>query len=165
MLNFGSFQAFADSPKKYSARALEIVQRSLVIDMLAPLKIDLRPEAFANPLTAAEITAFRSSGINAFHHSIGTGGPGVQAETLEYLAGWHGLVGRDDHLFALVDKAADLDRAKAAGKIAVMIGLQNSEHQAPGMPRNTSAQPAVELTYNSRTSSARAAPTAWTAAS
>ncbi|MGB5133416.1 MAG: membrane dipeptidase, partial [Steroidobacteraceae bacterium] len=153
MLNFASFQVFADSPKKYSARAMKIVQQSLVIDMLAPLKIDFRPEAFADPLTAAEIAAFRSCGINAFHHSIGTGGPEVQKETLEYLAGWQGLVGRNDDLFALVDKAVDLDRAKAEGKIAVMIGVQNSEHfQTPEDVKKyfQLGQRCSQLTYNSQ---------------
>ena len=33
---------------KYSARAIKIVERSLVIDMLAPLKIDFTPEAYAD---------------------------------------------------------------------------------------------------------------------
>jgi len=153
MLNFGAFNAFADSPKKYSARALRVVHQSLVIDMLAPLKIDFRPEAFANPLTPAEIAAFKASGINAFHHSIGTGGPEVQKETLEYLAGWQGLVGRDDDLFCLVDKAVDLDRAKAEGKIAVMIGVQNSDHfQAPEDVKKyfQFGQRCSQLTYNSQ---------------
>jgi len=153
MLNFGSFQALAESPKKYSARAMKIVQQSLVIDMLAPLKIDFRPEAFSDPLTATEIAAFRSSGINGFHHSIGTGGPDVQEETLAYLAGWQGLVGRHDDLLSLVDKAADLDQAKAAGKIAVMIGVQNSEHfQAPADVKKyfQLGQRCSQLTYNSQ---------------
>jgi len=153
MLNFGAFQAFADSPKKYSARAMKLVQQSLVIDMLAPLKIDFRPEAFANPLSAVEIAAFRSCGINAFHHSIGTGGPGVREETLEYLAGWQGLVGRHDDLFSLVDKAVDLDRAKAEGKIAVMVGVQNSEHfRAPEDVKKyfQLGQRCSQLTYNSQ---------------
>lgn len=153
MLNFGSFQAFADSPKRYSARAVKVIQQSLVIDMLAPLRLDLRPEGYANPLSAAETAAFRSCGINAFHHSIGTGGPEVQKETLEFLAGWQGLAGRNDDLFALVDKAADLDRAKAGGKIAVMIGVQNSDHfQAPEDVKRyfQLGQRCSQLTYNSQ---------------
>ena len=38
MLNLASFRLFADSPAVYSARAVAIVERSLVIDMLAVLK-------------------------------------------------------------------------------------------------------------------------------
>ena len=75
MLNLASFRLFADSPAAYSARAVELVERSLVIDMLAVLKINFKPEAYANPLTDAEIAAFRESRITGFHNSIGTGGP------------------------------------------------------------------------------------------
>ena len=44
--------AAAQEPKnKYPSKVLDLVQRSLVIDMLAPLKLDFRPEAYALPLT------------------------------------------------------------------------------------------------------------------
>ena len=69
MLNLASFRLFADSPATYSARAVDLVERSLVIDMLAVLKIDFLPEAYANPLTEAEIAAFRSCGITGFHNA------------------------------------------------------------------------------------------------
>ena len=46
MLNFGSLRAWADGPREYSTRAIDLVGRSLVIDMLGVLKIDFRPEAF-----------------------------------------------------------------------------------------------------------------------
>ena len=56
--------AAAPDPKsKYPAKVLDLVQRSLVIDMLAPLKLDFRPEAYALPLTDAEAAMFRSCGI------------------------------------------------------------------------------------------------------
>src|SRR5688500_6769550 len=108
MLNVGSFRVLADSETRYSARALALVERVLVIDMLAVLKIDFRPEAYANPLTEAEIAAFRSCGITGFHHSIGTGGPDVREKTLAFFAGWHGFVGRHADLFSLVHEAAAL---------------------------------------------------------
>ncbi len=144
MLNFASFRVFADSSQKYSARALKVVEVSLVIDMLAPLKIDFRPEAFANPLTAAEIDAFQS---------IGTGGPEVREETLAFLAGWQGFVGRNADLFCVVDKAADLDAAKVARKCAVIMGIQNSDHFRK--PEDVKSffqlgQRSSQLTYNSQ---------------
>jgi membrane dipeptidase len=128
MLNLGAFQAFADTPTKYSARALQLVERSLVIDMLAVLVIDFRPEAYAGTLTEQQETMFRTSGITGFHNSIGTGGPQAVEQTLMFLAAWQGFVGRHSHLFSLVGKAQDLDRAKAQGKVGVIMGLQNSEH-------------------------------------
>jgi membrane dipeptidase len=128
MLNFAAFRVIADSPKLYSDHAIELVGRSLVIDMLAPLKINFKPEAYASSLTEAEIAAFRSSGITGFNHSVGTGGPQVVEETLTFLAAWQGFAARNSDLFSVVDKAADLDRAKSAGKCAIMMGIQNSDH-------------------------------------
>jgi len=128
MINFGGYRVFAASDRRYSARAVKIVERSLVIDMLAPLKIDFRPEAYAGRISEADEKAFRSSGITAFHNSIGTGGPAAVEETLDFIAGWQGFIGRNSHLFSLVGTAADLDLAKSQRKIAVITGLQNAEH-------------------------------------
>jgi membrane dipeptidase len=106
---------------------MQLVERSLVIDMLGPLKLDFRPEAFAVPLTEAETAMFRSSGINVFHNSIGIGGPSAYEDALSFLAAWGGWVGRNSELFCLAGQASDLDRAKAGRRIAVIMGLQNAE--------------------------------------
>ena len=153
MINLGRFQVFADSPRRYSARAMRIVERSLVIDMLAPLKIDFRPEAFAGRIGEADEAAFRTSGITAFHHSVGNGGPAAREDTLEFIAGWQGFAGRNSHLFSLVGGIADIDRAKAERKIAVIVGLQNSEHfRAPEDVKMfyQLGQRCSQLTYNSQ---------------
>jgi len=153
MLNLASFRLFADSLAAYSARAVAIVERSLVIDMLAVLKINFKPEAYANPLTEAEITQFKTCGITGFNNSIGTGGPQAVEETLSFLAAWQGFCARNADLFCVVDKAADLDRAKAAGKCAVMMGLQNSEHFQKAADVKAFfelGQRTSQLTYNSQ---------------
>ncbi|WP_432767921.1 MAG: dipeptidase [Sphingopyxis sp.] len=121
--------AFAAAPgRSYSRRAVDLVASSLVIDMLAPLKITLSPDYVAHRLTDAEAAEFRASGITGFHNAYGLGGPGAKAQALEYLAGWQGFAGRNAHVFTLVDNAADLDRAKADRKCAVIMGIQNAEH-------------------------------------
>ncbi|MGH8178478.1 MAG: dipeptidase [Steroidobacter sp.] len=153
MINFGRYQAFADSDKRYSARAMRIVERSLVIDMLAPLKLDFRPEAWAAPISEADEAAFRASGITAFHNAIGTGGPHAIEETLEFIAAWQGFAGRNSHLFSLVGAAADLDRAKAQRKIAVIMGVQNAEHfRTPADVKRfyQLGQRCAQLTYNAQ---------------
>lgn len=152
MLNFAAFRVFANAPA-YSARAVDLVGRSLVIDMLAPLKIDFTPEAYANPLTEQQVAEFRTCGITGFHNSIGTGGPAVVEETLGFLAAWQGFCARNSDLFSVVDRAADLDRAKAAGRCAVIMGVQNSEHFRK--PEDVKAfhqlgQRCSQLTYNSQ---------------
>lgn len=128
MLNRGAY-AFAAAPTKtYSRRAVDLVASSLVIDMLAPLKITLDENYVAHRLSAAEAAEFRASGITGFHNAYGLGGPDAKAQALEYLAAWQGFAGRNSHVFTLVDTAADLDRAKADGKCAVIMGIQNAEH-------------------------------------
>ncbi len=120
--------AAAQDPKnKYSSKVLDLVQRSLVIDMLAPLKLDFRPEAYALPLTEAEAAMFRTCGITGFHNSVGVGGATAYDDALEFIAAWSGFVGRNTQVFTLVGQAGDLDAAKARQKIAVIMGLQNAD--------------------------------------
>ena len=125
MINVGLFPLHAASPRRYSARAIEVVERSLVIDMLAPHKIDFSPEAYSDPLTEEEAAEFRASGITGFHNAIGVGS---RDGALTFMAAWQGFVGRNPELFSLVDTAADLDEAKRQRKIAVIMGLQNASH-------------------------------------
>ena len=113
--------------RKYRRKIVDLVQRSLVIDMLAPLKLDFSPEAYANPLTDAEIVMYRSCGITGFHNSEGVGGSTAYDDALNYMTAWSGFVGRNTELFSLVGVAEDLDRAKAKKKIAVIMGLQNAD--------------------------------------
>jgi membrane dipeptidase len=129
------------------------VERALVIDMLAPLKIDFTPEAYAGPISDEQAAMFRSCGITGFHNSIGTGGPSAVEETLSFMAAWQGYAGRNPHVFSLVGTAADLDRAKAERKIAVIMGVQNSEHFRTAKDVKAFyqlGQRCSQLTYNSQ---------------
>jgi membrane dipeptidase len=127
MINRGSF-AFAAAPaRQYSARAIKVVQDSLVIDMLAPLKLDFDPKFFDHPFGPKDIAEFKASGITGFHHSVGIGGPGAKTQALDFLASYQGWVGRQADEFTLVGTAADLDHAKAEGKAAIIMGLQNAD--------------------------------------
>ncbi|MDT8759595.1 dipeptidase [Sphingomonas psychrotolerans] len=128
MVNFGQFRLSAASPATYSRRAVDLVRASLVIDMLGALKIDESPQFYGAPLSAQDEADWRACGIGAIHHASGMGGPNARTDTLEWIALSQGYIARASHLFTLVDKAADLDRAKKQGKIAVILGLQNSEH-------------------------------------
>jgi membrane dipeptidase len=113
--------------RKYPKKVVDIVERSLVIDMLAPLKLDFRPEAYAEPLSEADAAAFRACGITGFHNSIGVGGASAYEDALAFLAAWSGFAGRNADVFSLVGTASDLDKAKKQGKIAVIMGLQNAD--------------------------------------
>lgn len=115
-------------PRRASAQAERIVDRSTVIDMLALPRLDQSIASWGSPLTQGERAAFKSCGITAMHCSTGTGGPSAKIDSLEFIAGWSGFAGRYSDLFSLVGSVADLDRAKAERKVGLIIGLQNAEH-------------------------------------
>ena len=116
-----------DTSRKYSKKVVGLVEQSLVIDMLGPLKLDFRSEAFAEPLSEPDAAMFRSCGITAFHNSVGVGGATAYDDALQFIAAWSGFAGRNSEVFSLVGTAADLDHAKVKRKIAVIMGLQNAD--------------------------------------
>lgn len=123
MINIGRYAMADAQARTYSARTIDLVHRSLVIDMLAVPKLDMRPEAYSEPLTPGEAAQFRASGINAMHNSVGLAS---RDDALTFLAAQQGFAGRQPELFKLVDKAEDLDAAKRDGRIAMIMGLQNA---------------------------------------
>jgi membrane dipeptidase len=157
MINRGRYRLFAGSATEYSARAIELVSRSVVIDMLSPLTLDFPKQAkwFRDPesFTQADLQPFKTSGINVFHPAIGMGGPEAHMETLKLFAAWNGFITNHDQSFMRVDSAADLSRVKESNKIGVILGLQNSEQfRNPGdvdLFRGL-GQRVSQLTYNSR---------------
>ena len=73
--NRGRYLLFAGSNAEYSSRAIELVGRTTVIDMLGPFAISpsRHVQMFAHPetFTPSDIQQFRSSGIRVFHTAIG----------------------------------------------------------------------------------------------
>jgi len=150
MLNLGSFRVFAGTDRTYSTRVVDLVRRSLVIDMLGPLTLTFTPEKPAATLSPAEVAMFRESGINVFHHSVGVG---PYAEVMEFMAAWNGFVGRNSDVFTIVNHIGDLDHAKATGKIAVIMGQQDADHfRTPADVKTFYAlgQRVSQLTYNAQ---------------
>src|SRR5450631_2129932 len=126
-IDFAQVPASTSPKDNYPAKVIDLVERSLIIDVLGPLKLDFRPEAYATPLSEAEAAMFRSSGITAFHNSTGVGGATAYDDALQFIAAWSGFAGRNSDVFSLVGRAEDIDHAKAQKKIAVIIGLQNAD--------------------------------------
>ncbi len=154
MVNRGRFSLFANSPVEYSAKAIELVQRSVVIDMLSPFKISSSPW-LSSPDTfkQADFQRFKDSSINVFHIAVGTGGPEAHMNTLKYVASWDSFIANHDQWLMRVDSADDLNRVKASGKVGVLIGVQNSEHfRTPADVDLFYAlgQRVSQLTYNTR---------------
>src|SRR6185436_4168611 len=143
----------ADPRLAYPKKVVDIVERSLCIDMLAPLKLDFTPEAFSLPLSEAEADMFRTSGITAFHNSIGVGGPSAYDDALQFIAAWSGFAGRNADVFSLVGRVEELDHAKAQRKVAVIMGLQNAdEFRQPGDVKDfyDLGLRCAQLTYNTQ---------------
>ncbi len=148
-----SLQVSPATNRKYSKRAIELVRSSVVVDMLAPIKIDFGPEFYTKPLSATAAADFRASGITAIHHAIGIGGPTAKEQALSFFAIWGNYVGRNSHVFTGVDKFADILGAKKDGKVAVIMGLQNADHFLRPADVKTFyeiGQRCAQLTYNSQ---------------
>lgn len=131
MIHRGRYDLFAGG-QEYSSRAVELVQRSTVIDMLAPLWISpsKTQKMLGNPenFKAEDFAPYKNSSINVFHIAIGTGGPDAYLETLQFLSGYNSLIARHDDWFRRVDTPERLDGIKASGKVGIILGIQNSEH-------------------------------------
>jgi membrane dipeptidase len=136
----GRFALFAESPKTYSSRCVDLMRRSLVIDMLSQFKLGgfmdvldqpgpkpttwfSRPETF----TAADFARYRDSGINAFH--IGWGyGHDAFADAGKILAAWNRFIAAHPSELVRIDSVPHLDFAKRTGKVGILLGFQNSDH-------------------------------------
>ena len=157
MLNRGRFRLFANSPAEYSARAIDLIGRSTVIDMLSVLTLDFNKEAkwLKDPdsFQKSDLQPFIDSGINVFHQSVGMGGPNAYENALQYFGRWNGFIANDDEHFMRIDSTADLKRVKSSAKLGIMLGLQNSEHFR--QPADVDffrglGQRVSQLTYNAR---------------
>jgi len=157
MLNRGRFRIFANSPVEYTSRAVDLVQQSVVIDMLGPFTLDFAKQNrwFTNPesFTASDLQPYKESGINVFHVAVGLGGPDAYDRTLRMFAAWNGFIANHDQHVMRIDSAADLNRVKSSGKIGICIGLQNSEQFR--RPDDVDffhgiGQRVSQLTYNAR---------------
>ena len=107
------------------------------------------PDSF----TAADLQRFRDSGITVFHPASGTGGPNVYEQTFWFLSGFNGFTAAHTDAFMRIDSADDFARAKATGKIGLILGVQNSEHfrtAADVAQFHALGQRVSQLTYNTR---------------
>ncbi|HMQ04863.1 MAG TPA: membrane dipeptidase [Pyrinomonadaceae bacterium] len=157
MINLGRSRIFAHSKKEYSTRAIDLVKRSTVIDMLCVLTLDFAKQDrwMKNPelFTEADIQPFKDSGINVIHPAIGMGGFNSYDSVLRFFAFWNGFIANHDDLLMRVDSARDLERVKKSGKLGVLLGLQNSDQfRNPNDVDffHSLGQRVSQLTYNSR---------------
>lgn len=157
MINRGRYRLFAQSAREYSKRTIELVGRSLVIDMLSPLVLSQSRmrRLLSDPasLTPADIQRYKESGITVFHVAVGVGGREATLNVLRYVAGWNGFIAHHSDHFTRIDSPATLDAVARSGKIGILIGVQNSEHFQTLDDVDTFfglGQRVSQLTYNAR---------------
>src|SRR5260370_33069617 len=156
-LNRGRYLLFAGSPAVNSSGAIELVGRTMVIDMLSPFAISpsRTMQLFAHPenFTSSDLEQFRRSGIRVFHIAIGNGGPDAYTESLQFFGLWNGFIAHHGQNLMRVDSPASFEELKKTGKIGVLLGLQNSEHfRRPDDVDSffSLGQRVSQLTYNPR---------------
>lgn len=157
LINRGRFRLFGGSSAEYSGKAIDLVGRTTVIDMLSVLTLDFNKQNkwFKDPetFTAADFQPYKESGINVFHPAIGMGGPNAYESVLQFFASWNGFLANGQDYFMRIDSVADLKRVKQSGKLGIILGVQNSEQfRRPddvdffrGLGQRVS-----QLTYNAR---------------
>src|SRR6185369_14470969 len=164
MVNLGRFALFAQTARKYSTRAVELVRRSTVIDMLNPFSLAATlsgpdgkrgNEWFVNPpsFTAADRKRFLDSGFTVMHIAVGTGGPNAYDSTMQFIGLWNGFIAHHSDFLMRVDSADGLAPVKGSGKLGIVIGVQNSEHFRTAADVDLFyrlGQRVSQLTYNSR---------------
>jgi len=157
MINRGRFRLFAGVSTEYSGKAIDLVGRATVIDMLSVLTLDFNKQTkwFKDPetFTAADFQPYKESGINVFHPAVGMGGPNAYESVLQFFASWNGFLANGQDYFLRIDSVADLKRVKQSGKLGIILGVQNSEQfRRPDDVDFFRAlgQRVSQLTYNTR---------------
>jgi membrane dipeptidase len=132
MINRGRFSLFAQNETEYSARTVDLVRSSTVIDMLGLLTLDYRKlsawETNPGQFRQADFLRLRDSGITVFHPAVGFTAGDIYTESLRDIIGWNAFIAAHGEQFQRIERVADVEQAKARGKIGILIGEQNSAH-------------------------------------
>jgi membrane dipeptidase len=157
MINLGRSRLYAADTREYSTRAIDLVGRSLVIDMLGVLAIndEKTNRWISSPegMTEDELNAFRTCGINIFHNAFGIGGPTSYEDALLYMASYSAFINRYTNDFVRITSVKEMENAKRDKKIGVIIGLQNAdEFRSPDDVKlfHGLGMRCAQLTYNTQ---------------
>jgi membrane dipeptidase len=157
MINLGRFRLFAEDRTPVSARAVELVGRSMVVDMLGLLTLDW-PKLWTwqrepAELRPADFQALRASGVKVFHPAVEPDDPHPYAAALAWLSGWNRLLDHRPDCFVRIDSGQGFQRVRAEGKVGILVGFQSSSHfraAADVASFHTLGQRVSQLTYNAR---------------
>lgn len=150
------FSLFADTGSA-ARRARELVERSLVVDLLGLLTLDW-PRLYAwqrdpRSFGEAELARIQASGVRVFHPAVEPNAADPHAGALRWMARWDNLLRGRPEWFLRIDGAADLARTGAEGKVGLLLGFQNADHfrtPADVALFHGLGQRVSQLTYNAR---------------
>src|SRR5688572_6038650 len=130
----GRYRLFQGVDDEYSARAIKLVEETVVIDMLNQFRFAdfsekpprsekwLRvPRSFARE----EYELYRTSGIRAL--ALGHGASSYEP-AVKWFADWNGFLAAYDEWLLRIDDVSDLERARRTGRLGIMLTFQNSDH-------------------------------------
>lgn len=140
--NRGRFALHAAGGRIYSTRTLDLIQRATVVDMLGLLTLNYRKltawESDPARFLPADFQRLKDSGTTIFHPAVGFIAGDIYAQSVRDINGWNALMKAHPDKFQRIVAASDFRLAKQAGKIGILIGLQNSEHfRTPADARDT----------------------------
>jgi membrane dipeptidase len=126
MLNRGRFNLFADpaaasSPSAdISARAIDLVGRSMVIDMLGLLTLDW-PKLYGwqrepATFTQADYLKLLQTGVRVFHPAVEPNAADPYEAALRWTTGWNRFLGAHPEYLVRVDSAADVETFHKVGQ-------------------------------------------------
>jgi membrane dipeptidase len=153
----GRYRLHAQASDAYSARAVRIVESSVVVDLLNQFQFpdySVKPPKIEQWLwtpgtfTDDDAKRYLTSGITVF--SLGSG-PDDYQDALRFHAAWNGFLAAYSDWFTRVDDVSDFARAKRQKKVGIMLTFQNATHfRTPNDVPTFWAlgQRIVQLTYN-----------------
>lgn len=130
----GRYRLFGQQGPAYSARAVRLVQDSMVIDMLNQFKFaDFaeRPPrsqvwlSSTGSFAETDWEVYRTSGIDVFGlgHAVASYEDGIR-----FFADWNGFLAQYDQWFMRIDDVRDIDRLAGTGRVGILLTFQNSDH-------------------------------------
>lgn len=153
----GRFRLFGMQNPAYSARAIRLVEGTVVMDMLNQFRFPDFAEkpprsqkwmAAAGSFVEADWELYRTSGIDVFAlgHAAGSYEDGIR-----YFADWNGFLTQYDQWFTRIDDTRDLDRLAGSGRVGILLTFQGSDHFRGPADVDTFfalGQRVSQLTYN-----------------
>lgn len=134
MINMGSYKVFAGTEKKYSAKAIDLVNSTQVFDMLsimAPFGPMMLAEFGDKPkqkdgmkITDDYMQLLLTSGVDVFHPAMGIGAD----EAAPFVARLNAMAAEHPDHLRRIDSIADLEYLEKGKRVGFVIGIQNADH-------------------------------------